>query len=891
MSKTLYTQSETTPDGSDSSLAGRLSALRTTARELFDDPSRRAASALPGSCWFLPGGDVLALPRSHGDSRYPYGRDGFNFWVYASGYMHANEGLLSIIQRASNGQEPQVAFFTGLPNKHGSYDVVSLLPVPHLAGPSTRKILRYTIFSREAAYFITEVDGLFFGLRTFVTRDKHISFSLHLQNQSNQMRSFFVSSYLNPFLRHQLHATDEDNWFKEIQRLDTVPAGKGLCPFRVTVHEDKDRHTTTTNLALLRRAFSADPGVRLARMEETTSRHGYVGGSLSSLHTPASLGQGTFGTPRHRCTFTENAIAGALLHIEAKGGAAARYDSVLSIHEDAATLRQALEEPLGHAALDEERTRQEDGEAARHAPLSARVEGARDERLSAEAFNAFFEHLKKQVEFCSFIKGYVQLSKNSLVGVRDVFQALEGLLLWQPDATRAKMLEALSFTAPDGRCFRQYSLPSRNGQTGRMDLRPFIDQGVWVISTVSTYLRVTGDRAFLDATCHYHAILDEAAGKVAPTEETGTVLEHLLCIMDYLLRHRDEATGCILALYGDWNDALDGLGIRLDGLPGYGTGVSVMTTLQVFQNLAEMTAILERVDAGRYAQELQRYREAAEDIEHGLLAHAMVRNEAGDQRILHGWGDRRSYLVGSYRDSDGKARDGLTSNAFWVLSGLLTRHPETQGMVLQALDRLDSKYGYRTFCPAFDEGAPGVGRIPKLPPGTAENGACYVHATAFAIMALFQIGRPAQAWEQLVKILPWTALHENLSHSPFVMPNAYGFNPDKHIDGQSMNDWQTGSANVVLKLLVRFVFGYEPMEDGVWIQPAGACPFRAFTFTIRPRDCDVTIAYRDTGAAGKRTFSVNGEARQGERSKMMNLDRLWIPYEAFGRKLDIAVQD
>ena len=379
------------------------------------------------------------------------------------------------------------------------------------------------------------------------------------------------------------------------------------------------------------------------------------------------------------------------------------------------------------------------------------------------------------------------------------------------------MLEALNYTSPDGRCFRQYSLPTPSGQPGRMDLRLFIDQGCWILSTTCTYLRVTGDWSYLETPCIYHRITDEARGTVEPTDEQESVLQHLIKIMDYLLANRDHAhTKCVLALYGDWNDALDGLGISIDPSEPYGSGVSVMATLQVVQNTEEMVEILEHVDPDGYASTIQRYREAAAEIEAGLRRFAVVENGDGERRILHGWGDKRSYLVGSYEDSDGQPRDGLTSNAFWVLSGLYGKDPSIRESILGAFDRLDSTYGYRTFAPAFPRDAPGVGRIVKLPPGTAENGAAYIHATSFAIMALFQMGEPRRAWEQLIKILPFTDIHDNLSHSPFVMPNSYGLNEDKLIDGENMNDWQTGSSNVVLKLLIRFVFGVEPVAKGLW---------------------------------------------------------------------------
>lgn len=74
--------------------------------------------------------------------------------------------------------------------------------------------------------------------------------------------------------------------------------------------------------------------------------------------------------------------------------------------------------------------------------------------------------------------------------------------------------------------------------------------------------------------------------------------------------------------------------------------------------------------------------------------------------------------------------------------------------------------------------------------------------------------------------------HDTISVSPYVMPNSYGYNPEKNVDGQSMMDWQTGSSNVTLKLLVRFVAGVRPEYDGVWVQPAAYCPFGAFTAEV-----------------------------------------------------------
>lgn len=878
------------PSQNKDDLSAKFAEIHEKASALLADSKNLKDKAMGNAVYVLSEKELLNLPRDSGDSRYPYGQDGFNFWVYASGYMHANEGLLSTFLRAANGQEPNVAFFAGKKSGENDCQVTPVLSVPKML-EEREGLTRYMVFSPSAAYFVTEFDGLRFGVRLFATSNRAVSFSLHIENTGSQNESFFLSSFINPFLRNQINSSDEDNWFKEITLLKPAqPKLENLDPFLLQVHEDKDRHTLTTSYGVLQRELEMEDKSWLVATEATTSRSQYVGSSSSSLHTPEALLKGTFGPdPKHLCTFTETAIMGDLLHMDLPAGKSVRLDILFSpakTHEDALALAGQRVSP---SMIDSELKHIEGADSKNNAALMIQAGQSTDESINPIAFNAFVEHLKKQVEFCSLIKGYIQLSPNSLIGIRDVFQAIEGMLFWRDKAARDKMLEALSFTATDGRCFRQYSLPSANQDVGRMDLRQFIDQGVWVISTIYTYLRVTHDWDFLNQICGYHEIVNETEREVKKSDEKDSVLEHMIRIMAYLMRNRDhDKTKCLLALYGDWNDALDGLGISLDGSSEFGTGVSVMATLQFYQNAQEMIEILSHVDKSKYASEIEQYGKALEEIEEGLLKYAVVANDAGEKRILHGWGDKYSYFVGSYKDSDGVSRDGLTSNAFWISSGLYKKHPEFKQTIMDGFERLDSKYGYRTFAPHFDLDAKGVGRIPKLPPGTAENGATYIHATAFAIMSLFQIGEAQKAWKQLHKILPFTEGHENLTHSPFVMPNSYGYNPEKFIDGQNMNDWQTGSSNVVLKLLIRFVFGFEPEFDGLWIQPANWCPFKSFQFTLDIRGCKVSIHYENK-QVGKRSFTIDGEEKEAKPDEQMGVHKLWIPNDKITSGGSIAV--
>lgn len=854
---------------------------------------------MPGDVYAI-GDYIISIPRDDGDSRYPYGKGGFNFWAYTSGYMHCNEGLFSPFLKANEGKEPKIAFFAGFPDESENYQVISLLPVPFIENNSGKKVERYTVFTRSCTYYITETEDMRFAVRVFVDEANRMFFSVLIRNSTAQNRQLFVSAYLNPFLSHNINENDENKWFREIRYIEDCNEYEKdgyekdrLGSFIIKVNEDLDRTTSVSNIGVVLRNIQPDQNSRLTRHQETTSRYQYVGGSRSSLHTPVALKSGSFGTPRHICTFTETGIIGDILHLDTGRHGQVRYELSLDFLKhcsDNTGAAELLEKRITGEKLDTKIEQSEMQEKENGGLLSCRVGETVEGPVKDTVFNTFFEHLKKQVEFCSLIKGYVQLFEGSLIGIRDIFQAIEGLIFWNPAAAREKMLEALGFISPDGRCPRQYTLPVREGTAPKMDLRPFIDQGVWVISTVTTYLKFTNDFEFLNEKCGYYEIVDEKKSLVKKSSIQDSVLEHLLKIMNYLLSNRDfEGTGCIRALYGDWNDALDGLGVSSDPEKEYGTGVSVMASLQVYQNLQEMLEMLDKIDSSRYSSQITSYKASLRALENVLHKYAIVTADNGEKRIVHGWGDKRSYIVGGFNDPDGKSRVGLTSNAFWILSKMYELDPGIKDTILDAFNKLDSKYGYKTFDPFFGSDAQGVGRIKKLPPGTAENGAAYIHASAFAVMALFRIGCSGEAWQQLFKLLPFT--HEKISCSPFVMPNSYGYNAEKQIDGQSMQDWQTGSSNVVLKTLIKYVFGLEPQFGGVWIQPAKCLPFEEFNFQITVKGCRVNILYRNSGS-GNRKYAVNGNNREGIHDEIMMLKKLWISdAELETKSLKIYVED
>lgn len=847
--------------------------MRTEIREFLSkiqnlsvDAKARGEAALPENCFFLSDFEIVCMKRDKGDSRYPYSADGFTLWAYSSGYISVNESTYYVILPASGGKEPFMTAFGGI-YESGAYLPVSLFGA--MALPAEKDCRRYTVYTPQAVYYIAECKQILFALRAFVSEKKEVCFTLYAENLGKDKKNIYLSPYINCLLKHDTAESVETNWFKECRATEN-----GYLFGSV---EDLDRTTHLENYGVITRALDES---RIDSLEITTARTVYTGGTNRPLMCADCLTSGKFAEKKLNTRFTDTAVAAEMIGLTLGGGEDFSVDYKLVCAYDKAAAEELCKAPLLPAEFDDYVKNAKIADDKKNAEtMIMEFCGPGIGDLNCNVLNRFVKNVQRQVEFTALAKN----SGVSLLGVRDVFQQIEAALMWNPKACREKILEALSFIGKDGRPPRQYSIPPRPGAVPRMDLRPFIDQGVWIIDTLYAYLGFTGDYSLLREECGYY---DYQGNAVFLCGERDSVLHHLIRITDYMVDKIDRRyTNCLRAMYGDWNDALDGLGVSADGSEEYGSGVSVMATLQLYRNLEEMAEILAAAGCGEPLR--KKYLEVREALKRGLEEHAVDSN-GEERKILHGWGDKVSYKIGSYRDPDGVSRDGLTANAFWVISDLYREDDSLKDAILGAFRRLDSKYGLKTFEPYFPLGMKGVGRIVNLPRGTAENAATYVHATLFGIWALFKMGEADFAWEQLCKALPVT--HEHLSTTPFVMSNSYSYNEEYGLDGESMSDWFTGSANVLVKVLVRCVFGINPDLHGVTISPAKGAGARNSRIKIKVRGAELNVENK-CGTDGPRRFFVNGGEVKAEYDKFLCTEKIYLPEERLAGKIHIVVTD
>ena len=272
-----------------------------------------------------------------------------------------------------------------------------------------------------------------------------------------------------------------------------------------------------------------------------------------------------------------------------------------------------------------------------------------------------------------------------------------------------------------------------------------------------------------------------------------------------------------------------------------------------------------------------------------MLFRSYAVDRSGERRrIVHGWGDKVSYKVGSFCDPDGASRHSLTPNSFWAITGYVKRDPTLKSEIMECMDAVSSKYGLKTFDVPFPPDAEGVGRIRNIVPGTYENSCAYAHGSLFGTMALFALGESRRAWEEIEKTVVIT--HKNATMTSFVMPNSYCENAEFGMDGESLGDWHTGSGCVLIKEIVRYGFGIYPTVNGIFIQTPKYFPAKSGELKIRIKDTDVTLIYEDRGK-GVRTVTVDGAEHETSFDDLMGIPVCFIPNASLRERLVITVTD
>ena len=825
---------------------------------------------LPDNTYYLDNDYILCGKRSFGRSRYPYECDGLVLWASDNGHITANESDLTVFRPSYTDEVPCMGFFMGIKQADGNFFPISATEA-NAQAYEPFAVKRYTVFAPAAAYYLAFTDDFVFATRVFIDTDKKTHFTMQAINLSDKPVDIYLASYYEALLRFE---ETENFWTRKARSVKALPNGNFV------MHTS---HLLTNCLSV-----NVETQGDVQKTYSTASSYDFTGAHGRTFSNALSLKYGRFEKCDTVSAHASLPVAANLVTYAVPAGEAAYMDAAFTLGYDLDAAMAQAGEKVSYENLSENVDRKEKALLEALKPLTMTFDDWKYGNTDPAVLNKFLKNVQRQIEICSFGKSYA----GPRLGVRDVFQQLEGALLWAPNAVRQRIILVFNYIDPSGRTPRQITIPPSDKIMPNLDIRQFIDQGFWLIDTVYSYICHTGDYSILDEECGYCIIPDRPDLHLCRCDERcderNSVLEHMFRIVKYLESNLDTEykTNCLRVRFGDWNDALDGMGRSLDPDKAFGSGVTVMGTLQFYRNLERMIDLLTHI--GGYNETIAHYQKIRADIKEGFFKFAVQTNENGQKRIVHGWGDKLSYFVGSFCDSDGEDRVSFAPNAFYALSGMMRDDPSLKDVVLETLKSLDSQYGLLTLKPPFSKASTGVGRIAYTTPGTAENCCAYVHASLFSICALFAMGESEFAWEQLHKSMVIT--HERPSLSTFAMPNSYLYNPEKGLDGESAGDWFTGSGTVLIKGLVKHGFGIMPDLDGLVVAMPMQMPCNKAKIEIVVKGCPITINYQNSGS-GKRTYRVNGNVVDTVLNPLNALASIHLENSALVNKTIIDVTD
>ena len=451
------------------------------------------------------------------------------------------------------------------------------------------------------------------------------------------------------------------------------------------------------------------------------------------------------------------------------------------------------------------------------------------------------------------------------MGFRDSCQDLLGFVHLIPDRARERIIDIASTQFQDGSAYHQYQPLTKKGNS---DIGgDFSDDPLWMILSVSAYIKETGDWGILDEMVPY----DNDDSQAKP------MLDHLK-VSFYKVVNNLGPHGLPLAMRADWNDCINlscysdtpGESFQTYTNPkfaaegGYSkVAESVMVATLFTYTGPNYVAILKHLGKEDEAAAAQA---EIDKMKQNVMAHAFD----GDW-FLRAY-DSTGAKMGSKECEEGKIF--IEPQGFAVMSEI----GKDQGADIKTLDAIDkylnTDFGLVLNNPAYTRYYIQYGEISTYPGGYKENAGIFTHNNAWIICAEAYAGRGDKAFEYYSKIAP--AFTEETSDIHKTEPYVYGQmiggkdagadigKPGNHF-GQGKNSWLTGTAAWNMVAISQYILGISPDWDGLKIDPSVPHAWDGMTATrqFRGATYDITVKNPDHVCKGVKSVTVDGNAIEG----------------------------
>jgi cellobiose phosphorylase len=432
------------------------------------------------------------------------------------------------------------------------------------------------------------------------------------------------------------------------------------------------------------------------------------------------------------------------------------------------------------------------------------------------------------------------------MGFRDSNQDLIGFVHQVPERAKERILDIAATQFEDGSAYHQYQPLTKRGNA---DIGSnFNDDPLWLILSVSAYIKETGDWSILDESVPYDN--DES--------KATDLFEHLTRSFNFTVNNLGPH-GLPLIGRADWNDCLNLNCFSSD------PNESFQTTENQSGGVAESLMIAgEFVLYGREYIRLCALRGLTDEA-NAAQRHVDAMVEAVKQ---HGWDGEwflRAYdffgnKVGSRENEEGQIF--IESQGFCTMAGI----GKDEGLCEKALDavhhRLACEHGIVLNNPAFSKYVIEYGEISTYPAGYKENAGIFCHNNPWVMIGETVLGRGDQAFDYWKRIAP--AYREEISGLHRMEPYVYSqmiAGKDAFKPGEAKNSWLTGTAAWNWATISQYILGIQPDYNGLVVDPCIPSSWKEYKVTRRFRGADyhITVKNPDGVCKGVRQLMVDGD--------------------------------
>jgi cellobiose phosphorylase len=442
------------------------------------------------------------------------------------------------------------------------------------------------------------------------------------------------------------------------------------------------------------------------------------------------------------------------------------------------------------------------------------------------------------------------------MGFRDSNQDLLGFMHLIPERAHARIIDLAATQLQTGGANHQYQPLTRRGNT---DIgSDFNDDPLWLILSVTAYIKETGDWGILNLPVPY----DNQVG----TEEP--LYRHLQRSIQYTLE-RLGPHGLPLIGRADWNDCLN-LNCFSDQ-PGQSFQITTNKDGKVAESvfIAGLFVLVaqEMLELGKKLEGARE--EGKADGNFSLYPSSTLLKMIADMEKAiwsAGWDGewfRRAYdnfgrPVGSRDCTEGQIF--IEPQGMCIMAGLGLDDGRAGKALESVSKRLATPHGIVLHQPAYTRYFLHLGEISSYPPGYKENGGVFCHTNPWIMIAEAKIGDGDRAFDYYLRINP--SKRENLSDLHRCEPYVYAqmiAGKDASNHGEAKNSWLTGSASWNYIAITQWILGIRPTYEGLEIKPVMPSTWKGFEVLRQYRGVRYLIHVERIGARNDVHLEVDGK--------------------------------